>query len=87
MFPMGTLLFEVSQPIKSGKGMWVSIDTFNVFLGKIGGRYNLKKKEDSQIEKQISMEPYVSKVMETIMAQEYESSTQDPIGNATDEDG
>ena len=50
MFPMGTLSFQASQPIRSGNDMLVSIDTIKCFLGKIGERYSFKKKPDSQIE-------------------------------------
>ena len=87
MFPMGTLLFQASQPDRSGKDMLVSIDTIKCFLDKIGERYSFNKKPDSQVEKKMSPGPSVNEVMETIMKDENEPSTQDQFGNATDEDG
>ena len=33
MFPMETLLFQASQPVRSNKDMSVSIDTIKCFLG------------------------------------------------------
>ena len=80
MFPMGTLSFQASQPIRSGK------HTIKCFLAKIGERYSFKKKQDSQIKQKTSTESSVNEVMETIMADENEPSTQDPTGNVTDED-
>ena len=76
MFPMGTLSFQMLQLIRSGKDMSVSIDTIKCFFGIIGEMYSFKKKPDSQREMKISTEPFVNKVMETIMADDNEPSTQ-----------
>ena len=67
--------------------MSVSIDTFKCFMGKKEERYISMKKPNSQIEKKILTEPSVNEVMETIMADKNKPSTQDPIGNPTDEYG
>ena len=42
-FPAGTLSFQASQPIRSGKDISVSIDTIKWFLGKIGEKHSFKK--------------------------------------------
>ena len=60
MFPMGILLFQVSQPIRSGNDMLIRFDTINCFWGKLGERYSFKKKSDSKHEKSILMEPSVN---------------------------
>ena len=49
-FPMGTLSFQTSQPIRSSKDMSVSPDTIKCFLSKIEERYSFKKKMESQHE-------------------------------------
>ena len=86
MFPMRTLSFQVSQPIKSSKNMSVNIDIIKHFLGKIGERYNLKKKADSQHENITSSKSSVNEVMEAVKAGENDSSTQGPFHKVTDED-
>ena len=58
-----------------------------MLLGKIGERYSFKRKSDSQHGNQISIEPSINKVMETLMLDKNNPSTQDPICNVTDEDG
>ena len=84
---MGTLLFQVSQPIRSSKDMLVSIDTINkCFLGKIGERYSFKKPE-SQHDNTSSSESSMNEVMEAAMAHEDDASTKDPVHNVTDEEG
>ena len=79
-------MFQVPQPVRSGKDMLVSFDTIKCFAGKIGEKNSFKKKPDGKIEKKILTEPSVNKILETIMADENESSTQDQINNVTDED-
>ena len=67
--------------------MSVCFDIIKYFLDKIEESYSFKKKSDSQQEKTTSSESPVNKVMETIMAGENDPSTQNPVGNVTDEDG
>ena len=56
-------------------------------LGKIGERYSFKKKLDSQVEKKISRKSSVDEVMETILADENDPSTSDPLDKTSDKDG
>ena len=56
------------------KDMLLNSDTIKSFLSKIGERYSFIRKLESQVEKKISTESSVNKVMETIMADENELS-------------
>ena len=87
MFPMGSLSFQASQSIRTAKDMSVGTDTIKCFLGKLGEGCSFKKRLDSQHDIPISMNSPVDEVMETKMAGENDSSTQDPIGTVTDKDG
>ena len=46
MFPTGTLLFHISQMIRSVKDISVSIESIKCFLGMLGERYSFKKKPE-----------------------------------------
>ena len=76
---MGTLLFQVSQLIRSIKDMLVSIDAIKHFLGKIGDRYSFKKKLESQHENTTLSDSSVNEVMKAVMTCEDDPSTQDPV--------
>ena len=84
---MGTISIQTSQPIGSGNDMSVSNDPIKCFSGRVGERYSFKKKLDSQHRKTTSSESSVNEVMETIISGENDPSTQDSVGNVTDEDG
>ena len=66
--------------------MLLSIDIIKCFWDKMGERYSFRRKPDSQIEKKILTEPSVNEVIEAIMVDENEHSTQDQTGNARGED-
>ena len=87
MFPMGTLLFQVSQPYGPSKHMSVGIDTIKHFLGKRGEKDSFMKKSESQHENTTSSESSVNKAMETMMTGENDPSIQDPVNNVTNADG
>ena len=81
----GTLSFLASQPIRSSKDMLVSIDTIKHFLSKIGEMFSFKKKQESQHENAASSESSVSEVMEAVMTNENDPSSQDAVCNVIDE--
>ena len=88
LFPVGTLSFQASEPIRSGKDMLLSIDTIKFFFSKIGERYSIKRKLGSQVKNNISTESSVNEVMETITAVEctiYPRSTWQSIRNYFDQ--
>ena len=87
MFQIGTLSFQVSQPIRSSKDKLVSTDIIKCVLGKIGDRYSFIKKPDSQVEKKNSTESFINEVIEIIMADENEPYTQHLLHNVSHEDG
>ena len=62
MFPTGTLSFQVSQQIRSGDDLSVSINTSKQFLRKIGEKYGFSKKSSNQLESPKSPEAIVYEV-------------------------
>ena len=84
---MGTLSFQMSQPIRSSKDISVSIDTMQCFLAKIGERYSFMQKPESQQESTTSAETSVNEVMEAVVVDEDNPLTQDLVCSITDEDG
>ena len=66
--------------------MLVSFDTLNTFWEN-KREVELQEGSRQSIIKYVSSESSVYKVMETIMIDDNEPSTQDPISNVTDEDG
>ena len=77
IFPMGILSFQVSQPIRSGKDVSVSIDTIKNFLGKLGERDSLQKKLETQHDSAPSSEESANEVMQSVMTLENDPLTQD----------
>ena len=67
MLSLGTLSFQMSQPIRSGKDMSVSIDAIQLFLGKLGETYSLQKKLETQHDREPSSEEPVNEVMQAVM--------------------
>ena len=67
MFPTGTLSLQVSQPIRSSKDMFVSIDIIKCILGKTGERYSFKKKLENHHDNITLSESSVNEVMEVVM--------------------
>ena len=65
MFPTGTLPFQVSQQIKSGNSLLVSISTIKKFFRKISKKYSFKKKSNNQHESLKSPESSVNEFMES----------------------
>ena len=58
--PTGKFSFQVFQPVRSGNGLLVGTDTMKCFLEKLGQKYNVMKKSDSQCENPISTEPSIN---------------------------
>ena len=82
MFPSGTLSFQASQEIRSGKDISLNINTTKFFLGKIGEQYNLKMKthntpEDSKSMESTIMKPWkISSQMRRILIVRYQNRNQ-----------
>ena len=87
MFPVGTLSFQVLQPIRSGKNMSWSIITIKCFLGKLGEKYSFKKKLESQHDSTPLVEESVNEIVQAVMALENDPLTQDLAYSAAGEDG
>ena len=66
--------------------MSLSINTIKHFLGKIGEKYSFKKKSNNHGSPK-SPESTVNEVMESITTNENYPASQEPMSNATDEDG
>ena len=85
MFPTGTLPFQISQQIRLGESMSVSIDTIKYFKGKIGEKYSFKKILNNQ-ENPKSPEQTIDEVMETIVTNKNYPASEELINDVTDID-
>ena len=63
MFPTGTLLFQASQPIRSGKDVPVSMNAMKHFLDQLGEKYSLQKNPETQHDSVPLLEKSVNEIV------------------------
>ena len=65
--PNRNTVVQVSQPIRSGKDILVSIHTIKHFLGKLREKFSLQKKLETQHDSAPSSGKSVNEVVQAVM--------------------
>ena len=63
MYLAGTLSFQASQPIMYSKNVSVSIDAMKHFWSKLGEKYSLQKKPETQHDSPPSSEGFAKETV------------------------
>ena len=85
MLPTGTLLFQVLQPIISGKDVLVAMDTMKTLFEQLRGKVKPPEEAEDSAWQCTSLEESVNEVVQAVITQEKDLPKKDSSGHMTDE--